>query len=290
VIDLHTHTTASDGRLTPEQLISLADDFKLYGIAVTDHDGIDGIARARAAAERMGISFVPGIEISAEYTESGTMHILGYFMDEADEGFNRALIFLKKARSERNPLIIERLNRHGIPLTMEDVRREAGSDQIGRPHFARAMVKKGYVASIPEAFERYIKKGGPCYVNKARLTPREAIRTIREAGGVAVLAHPKTLMIDQNVKLPRLLSDLVEDGLRGIECYYFNHARSEQEYYLTLTRRFNILATGGSDFHGDNKPQVQLGKGTGNLVVPDEVLDRLIAEKKEISAARSKQT
>jgi predicted metal-dependent phosphoesterase TrpH len=141
MIDLHTHTTASDGRLTPEQLISLAEDMKLEAVAVTDHDTIDGVDSARRCAREIGMPFIPGIEISAEYGASGTMHILGYFIDGASEGFSEALDFLQQARKKRNPQIIERLNDCGVAVSMEDVRREAGSDQIGRPHFARAIVK-----------------------------------------------------------------------------------------------------------------------------------------------------
>lgn len=284
MIDLHTHTTASDGRLTPRQLIAHAVEVGLCALAITDHDTVDGIAAARLYAQEVGMPFVPGIEISAEYTATGTMHILGYFIDDTTESFSEALAFLKRARRSRNPQIIERLNRCGVDITMEDVRREAGSDQIGRPHFARAIVKKGYASTIPEAFERYVKKGAPCYVNKERFSPERAIELIRKAGGIPVLAHPKTLNIDFGFELPRLLARLKESGLMGIEAYYYSHSPSEEELFLRLSRKLSILATGGSDFHGDNKPKVALGKGNGSLLVPRIAYDLLIAAKERADA------
>jgi 3',5'-nucleoside bisphosphate phosphatase len=285
MIDLHTHTTASDGRLTPPQLIALAAEVGLCAVAVTDHDTVDGIAPARRCARDIGMPFVPGIEISAEYTATGTMHILGYFIDETTHSFADALAFLKLARRKRNPQIIERLNHYGVDITMEDVRREAGSDQIGRPHFARAIVRKGYASSIPEAFDRFVKKGGPCYVNKERFSPERAIELIRKAGGIPVLAHPKTLNIDFSVELPRLLARLREAGLMGIEAYYYSHSPSEEEYFLRLSRKSAMLATGGSDFHGDNKPKVALGRGSGKLLVPRRAYELLIEAKDKIDAS-----
>jgi predicted metal-dependent phosphoesterase TrpH len=284
MIDLHTHTTASDGRLTPEELITHAEEAGLCAVAITDHDTVDGIAPARRHAQKIGMPFVPGIEISAEYNATGTMHILGYFIDETTGSFSEALAFLKRARKKRNPLIIQRLNHYGVNITMEDVRQEAGSGQIGRPHFARAIVRKGFAPSIPEAFERYIKKGAPCYVNKERFSPQRAIELIRAAGGIPVIAHPKTLNIDFNQEFPRFLGRLKEMGLMGLEAYYYSHSKSEEEYFLGLSRKSSILATGGSDFHGDNKPKVALGKGSGKLLVPRRAYDLLIEAKEKIDA------
>jgi 3',5'-nucleoside bisphosphate phosphatase len=284
MIDLHTHTTASDGRLSPRQLIAHAVEVGLCAVAITDHDTVDGIAQAREYAREIGMPFVPGIEISAEYTATGTMHILGYFIDETTDSFSDALTFLKRARKNRNPQIIERLNHYGVDVTMEDVRREAGSDQIGRPHFARAIVRKGFASSIPEAFERFVKKGAPCYVNKERFSPERAIELIRKAGGIPVLAHPKTLNIDFSRELPKLLARLQETGLLGLEAYYYSHSKSEEEYFLRLVRKSAILATGGSDFHGDNKPKVALGKGNGKLLVPRRAYELLIAAKEKLDA------
>ena len=213
MIDLHTHTTASDGSLSAEELIRLAHEIGLSGVAITDHDTTDGVAPARAEAERIGMLFVPGIEISAEYTEKGTMHILGYFIDEKNDYFEETLLFLKKSRSQRNPKMIKLLNEAGVSITMDDVVQEAGGGQVGRPHFAKAMIKKGFCASTPEAFDKYIAKGAPCYVNKERLTPKDSIDLIRKAGGVPVLAHPKTLKLPSKKDLKSLLKDLIKMGL-----------------------------------------------------------------------------
>ena len=282
MIDLHTHTTASDGRLTPRQLIDHAVEVGLCAVAVTDHDTVDGIAEARRHAHEVGMPFIPGIEISAEYSTTGTMHILGYFIDETTRSFSDALAFLKESRKKRNPQIIERLNHCGVDISMEDVRKEAGSDQIGRPHVARAIVRKGYASSIADAFERYVKKGAPCYVNKERFSPERAIELIRKAGGIPVLAHPKTLNIDFGQELPRLLARLQEMGLMGIEAYYYSHSPSEEEYFLRLSRKLDIIATGGSDFHGDNKPKVALGRGSGSLRVPRRAYELLVEAKQRI--------
>ncbi len=282
MIDLHTHTTASDGRLTPSQLITHAADVGLCAVAVTDHDTVDGIPEARSYAREIGMPFIPGIEISAEYTATGTMHILGYFIDETTESFADALAFLQEARRNRNPMIIERLNHYGVNVTMDDVRQEAGGDQIGRPHFARAIVRKGFASSIPEAFERYVKKGAPCYVDKQRFSPDRAIELIRKAGGIPVIAHPKTLNIDFGRELPPFLSRLKEMGLMGLEAYYYNHSRAEEEYFLGLSHKLSLLATGGSDFHGDNKPKVALGKGNGKLRVPRSVYENLVEAKEKM--------
>lgn len=277
MIDLHTHTTASDGSLSPEELICLANEIGLSGIAITDHDTTDGIAPAKAEAERIGMLFVPGIEISAEYTEQGTMHILGYFVDEKNDYFEETLLFLKESRKQRNPKMIKLLNEAGVYITMDDVVQEAGGGQVGRPHFAKAMIKKGFCASTPEAFDKYIAKGAPCYVNKERLTPKDSIDLIRRAGGVPVLAHPKTLKLPNKKDLKSLLKDLKKMGLVGLECYYFSNTKEEEANSIALARELGLLISGGTDFHGKNKPKVRLGVGLGNMNIPEYILDNLIS-------------
>lgn len=277
MIDLHTHTTASDGSLSPEELVRLAREIGLSGIAITDHDTTDGIAPAKAEAERIGMPFVTGIEISAEYTEQGTMHILGYFIDEKNGYFEETLLFLKESRRERNPKMIRLLNEAGVSITMDDVVQEAGGGQVGRPHFSKAMIKKGFCASTSEAFDKYIAKGAPCYVNKERLTPRDSIDLIRKAGGIPVLAHPKTLKLQSQKDLKSLLKDLLKMGLMGLECYYFSNSKEEEANSLALARELDLLIFGGTDFHGKNKPKVRLGVGLGNMNIPDDVLDNLVS-------------
>ncbi len=284
MIDLHTHTTASDGTFTPEQLIRHAHDVGISVISVTDHDTTDGVAIARAEAEKVGIFFIPGIEISAEYSSQGTMHILGYFVDENNDRMVDALGFLKESRRLRNPKMIKLLNDAGISITMEDVENEAGGGQVGRPHFAKALIKKGFASSINEAFDKYIKKGGPCYVNKERLSPKKSIDLILSAGGIPVIAHPKTLGVPIGDDLKNLIAELVDYGLMGIECYYFSHTKGEIEHYTKLAEELGLLVTGGTDFHGENKPNIRLGVGKGNLKIPDELAERLTAAHEKMVA------
>lgn len=277
MIDLHTHTTASDGTFTPEQLIRHAHEVGISVISVTDHDTTDGLVKAKNEAEKVGVFFIPGIEISAEYSEQGTMHILGYFIDERHDSMVEALDFLKESRRLRNPKMIKLLNDAGMSITMEDVVDEAGGGQVGRPHFAKAMIKKGFVSSINEAFDKYIKKGGPSYVNKERLSPEKSIELILSAGGIPVIAHPKTLGVTAGNDLKKLIVTLVDYGLMGMECYYFSHTKTEIRYYVDLAEELGLLVTGGTDFHGDNKPNIRLGVGKGSLRIPDELAEKLTA-------------
>ncbi|MBN1573334.1 MAG: PHP domain-containing protein [Deltaproteobacteria bacterium] len=277
MIDLHTHTTASDGTLTPEQLIRHAHEIGISAISVTDHDTTDGVAIARTEAEKRGVFFIQGIEISAEYSDQGTMHILGYFIDENNDRMIEVLDFLKRSRRLRNPKMIKLLNEAGISITMEDVVNEAGGGQVGRPHFARTMIKKGFASSINEVFDKYIKKGGPCYVNKERLSPEKSIELILTAGGIPVIAHPKTLGVSDHGDLKKLIIELMDYGLMGMECYYFSHTKAETEGYIELAEELGLLVTGGTDFHGENKPNIRLGVGKGDLKIPDDLAEKLKA-------------
>ncbi|MBN1882897.1 MAG: PHP domain-containing protein [Deltaproteobacteria bacterium] len=276
MIDLHTHTTASDGTFSPAALVRLAAEKGLTALSVTDHDTIDGIAAARYQAQKSGVAFVSGIEISAQFTSDGTMHILGYCLDEKDRGFQESLQFLKDARKERNPKIIERMNDAGISITLGDVLAESGGGEVGRPHFARALVKKGHAASIADAFERYLSKGAPCYVDKTRLSPADSIALILRAGGVPVLAHPGSLNLSWE-ELEELVRKLVGWGMMGIECFYSTHTPEDTGRYLATVEAFGLVATGGTDFHGKNRPKTKLGTGLGDLSIPHEVFDRLVS-------------
>jgi predicted metal-dependent phosphoesterase TrpH len=271
LIDLHTHTTHSDGSDTPEELIEAASLNGASAVAITDHDTVSGFSEARAAAARCGIEFVPGIEISAEY-ESGTMHVLGYCVDEASPGFQEKLDELKQARQERNPRIARRLQSLGIEIDYDEVARLAGNEVVGRPHFARLMVEKGYVANIQEAFDRFLKKGASAYVEKARLSPADAIALIHRAKGVAVLAHPYQLRLSSAEQADDLLTKLKELGLDGIEAIYSRHSPAERALYTELARHHQLLITGGSDYHGSYKPDISIVRGLGNLEVPYELL------------------
>lgn len=256
-IDLHMHTTHSDGSYTPRELVRYAKEKHLDCISVTDHDTLSSFGESAEEAKKQGIELIPGVEISAQF-EPGTLHILGFFLDPDHAGLRAGLSDIQKARAERNPQIVEQLNRLGVAITYEEVRAESGGKQVGRPHFAKVLLKKGVVKSMQEAFDRYLSKGKPAYIDKRRLSSRDAIRMIHEAGGVAVIAHPKQMRLDEE-KLSREFERLVGEGLGGIEVYNSCQNRNEAELYKRLAKRFNLLITGGSDFHGANKPDVDLG-------------------------------
>ena len=273
-IDLHTHTTASDGSMTPTELIRRAVSKGLAAIAVTDHDCVDGVEEALAEGRRQGIEVIPGLEISAEF-DRGTMHILGFFVDWKKESLRRRLFELQEARRLRNPKITKKLQEQGLEITHEEVVAASGGGQVGRPHFAKVLVQKGYVASMEEAFEKYLKRGGPGYVEKFRFSPQESIALIHEAGGVAVLAHPFTLGLKSAEMENSLLAELTQTGLDGIEVYYSKNAPEDTIHYLRLCESYGLLPTGGSDFHGAHKPDIDLGIGRGNLQVPLKLLEAL---------------
>jgi hypothetical protein len=258
-IDLHTHSNASDGSLPPGEVVRLAKQRGLKAIALTDHDTIDGLAEAVAAGREVGVEVIPGVEISARQP-GGSMHILGYFLDYQDRLFDQRLAVLKQARKDRNPRIIAKLNALGIPLKMERVERISGRGQMGRPHIARALFEGGYVRTIQEAFDIYLGNQGKAYVSKFRFLPEEAIDMIRAAKGVPVLSHPFTLDLRTREDLRARLLELQGLGLAGIEVFYPEHSPEQTDLYLSLARELGLLITGGSDFHGDNKPEVELGR------------------------------
>jgi predicted metal-dependent phosphoesterase TrpH len=228
-------------------------------MALTDHDTIDGCAAAMAAGRELGVEVIPGVEISARFP-GGTMHILGFFIDYTNGNLDDRLAVLKKARAQRNPQIIAKLNALGLKVTMEQVEEISGGGQIGRPHIARALFEAGYVSSIQEAFDIYLKNDGLAYVPKFRFPPDEAIAMIREVKGIPVLSHPFTLGLASPFALGKLIMDLMIMGLAGIEVYYADHTPEQEALYLRLARRHKLLITGGSDFHGLNKPEITLGR------------------------------
>ncbi len=266
-VDLHTHSTFSDGTLTPEQLIRFADRARLAAVALTDHDTTGGLGEARlAAADTPRLRFIPGVEISAKFP-TGTLQIRGPGVDEEASGLRGMLEGLREARDERNPRIIARLRQLGLEITMGDGRAAARAMRggrsepvLGRMHIAEALRRKGCVKSTAAAFGRYIGDGGPAYVDKERLSPRQAISAIRGSGGIAVLAHPAQLRCANRAQLERTVRELVDAGLGGIEVYHSDHAPDQVRLYLRLARRYGLTVTGGSDFHGASKPGVSLGR------------------------------
>jgi len=282
-IDLHTHTTHSDGSDTPEELVGKAARAGAIALAITDHDTVSGLAEGRSAAQQLGVEFVDGIEISAEYSP-GTMHLLGYCIDgpviEPD------LIELKDARDRRNPQIASRLQELGLDIPYEEVQAIAGGEMVGRPHFARLMVEKGYVHSIQDAFNAFLAKGAPAYVEKLRLSPEAAIDLIHRAGGVAVLAHPYQLKLPSFDAVHRLIAELAGLGLDGVEAIYSRHSTAERSTYAEIARRHELLVTGGSDYHGTYKPDLNLVTGKGDLEVPYRLLEEIKARATSMKANR----
>lgn len=270
MIDLHLHSSASDGSLTPAELVRLAVKNDMEAIAITDHDTVEGVDEALEEGRRLGIEVIPGVEISSEY-DPGTMHITGLFININDHQLRSTLDFLQKVRRDRNLKILNKLGRYGIKLEYTELERLADNGQIGRPHFARLMVVKGYCTDIQEAFDRYLKKGGPAYIHKKRLTPEEAVKLISGAGGIPILAHPVTLGLKPQ-ELDSFVNDLVGKGLKGIEVYYCDHTQEDENLYKRLARKYNLLITGGTDFHGSVKEGISMGVGRGNMHIPYEIL------------------
>jgi predicted metal-dependent phosphoesterase TrpH len=279
-IDLHIHSTASDGSLTPADIIDHAQKLNLAAIAITDHDSVDGSKEALQIDIPPSLHFLTGVEISAAHPPffpgSGSFHILGYAIHLDNRDLNQALSKLQDARKNRNPEILKRLNKLGFRISLEEVNQEVGEGQLGRPHIAYAMLKKGFVASINEAFDKYLGNAGPAYVDKDRIECEQAISIIRAAGGVPVLAHPAFLNIENDQKLDALLQNLVKIGLAGIEVYYPGHSPQQIRQYTELAENYGLLMTGGTDFHGSITPDTKMGSGDGDLFVPYTLYKELI--------------
>ena len=275
-VDLHTHSVASDGSWNARDLVRKASEIGLAAMALTDHDTTAAIDEAVAAGKELGVEIIPGIEISGRYDANGTLHILGYFIDPTSAALQKGLEDFRATRDLRNPKIVDKLRACGMDITLEDVLAEANGAVVGRPHIASVMLKKNYVSSIEDAFSKYLKRGGRAYGEKDTLPREHAIGLIRAAGGVAVLAHPTFLYLKPAAE-EKFFHRLVDGGLGGVETYYSRHNEKDTHHYLELAKRYDLVPTGGSDFHGATKPDVHLGIGLGNLKVPYEVLDRLRA-------------
>jgi predicted metal-dependent phosphoesterase TrpH len=272
-IDLHLHTTHSDGSLSPAEVLQLAHKAGVTALAITDHDIVSGIPEAIAAGAELGIDIIPGVEISSRIGDS-ELHILGYCLRWQDPVLNQRLSALRDSRHSRNPQIIEQLRSLGLDVTYEEVRALAGTDSVGRPHIARLLMNKQYASSAKDAFDRFLAEGRPAYVARELPVPADAIAWIRAAGGVAVLAHPTWAKVSGE-GLNRLLTTLKTEGLGGIEVHYSTHTKRQTREYLDLAKRLDLLVTGGSDFHGITKPDIEVGTGRGDLKVPQRLLDPL---------------
>ena len=277
MIDLHCHSTFSDGSHPPEHLVEEAVKIGLTALALTDHDTTAGVPRFLAAGVGKPIRLVPGVELSVDCS-SGVMHMLGYWMDLENPELVRQMEWIRDGRTMRNRTMLEKLNAQGLTMTWDEVAAFAGEDVVGRPHFAQVLLQKGYVKDKNEAFDKWLGDGKPGYADRPRLTAPAAISLIRQAGGVAVLAHPFTLRIGKEA-MAALFVELAGAGLSGVECYYSEHSADLIQDYLAMAKKANLVPTGGSDFHGEVSPGIRLGFGFGGLNVPDEVLGLLEARR-----------
>lgn len=273
MIDLHTHSTVSDGSEAPERIPELAAAAGCSAVALTDHDRVDGLGAAGARAAELGVELVPGCEISCE-RPVGTMHLLVYFLDPGGGPLVDELARLQGSRDERNRRMANRLADLGLPVSYEEIVEEAGGSGAGRPHVAAVLVRKGVVSTPQEAFDLYLAKGKPGYVDKLRLEPEPAVCLARHSGGVPVLAHPLSLGLEPP-DLDSAVGELADAGLQGLEAVYGRYSNEEREGLASLAGRHGLVATGGSDFHGTYKPGLSVGTGEGDLDVPDSVLAEL---------------
>jgi predicted metal-dependent phosphoesterase TrpH len=270
MIDLHTHSTVSDGSDPPARIPDLAAAAGCDAVALTDHDRLDGLAEARARAQALGVQLVPGCEVSCEWAP-GTLHVLVYFVEPGEGPLQDELTRLQTDRAERNRRMVERLSAAGLPVTLEELDAEAGGKGAGRPHMAAILVRKGIVGSVQEAFDRYLARGRPAYVSKARLSAHTVAEEARGSGGVAVLAHPLSLQLGED-ELDSTVGELADAGLSGLEAIYGRYSPEERAGLADIAKRRGLVVTGGSDYHGTFKPDLTVGTGRGDLSVPDSTL------------------
>ena len=274
LIDLHAHTNASDGALSPTELVQEAARTGLSAVAVTDHDTVDGVAEALEAGQRLGVEVIPGIEFSLDHDTPGHFHLLGLMIEPAYSGLDGVLGRIVASRDQRNARIVENLNRLGLELTMEEVLAVSVKGNTGRPHIGQALADRGYVESIREAMDRYIGNQGPAYAARYRPAPAEAIDLIHRAGGRAVLAHPLSTTLKGPLLKARLAS-LKEAGLDGVEVFCPSQDETFRVELKAMAESLDLIVTGGSDFHGRYKPDISLGFGRGDLRIGYELLDKL---------------
>ncbi len=273
LIDLHIHSTASDGSCSPSELVRTAKKQGLKALALTDHDTLSGLEEAEENAKEVQIEFIRGCELSAKFLDTD-VHILGLYIPK-DKGLIRELsqeldIFIER-RNARNKKIAEKLQEHGIDVTLNEVEREAGGNVIARPHFAAVLMQKGIVSSAKEAFDKYLGKGCIAYQPRESITPLHAVELLRNAKSVPVLAHPRLIKCSE-AECRELIEELIPAGLKGIEAYHSAHSFEDEHKYLQLAQTYSLCVSGGSDFHGKSKPDIKIGTGKGSLRVPACIL------------------
>ncbi len=279
MIDLHTHSTVSDGSDPPERIPELAAEAGCSAVALTDHDSLVGLVAARKRAAELDVTLIPGCEVSCRSVGKGGMHVLVYFVEDDDGPLSAELTHLRVDRHHRNIRLADKLASMGLPITYAEVVAEAGGEEgIGRPHFASVLVKAGAADSIQDAFDRFLANGRPGFVPKSRLEALDVARLATASGGVAVLAHPYSLELE-GADLAALVGELATAGFGGIEAIYGRYSPRQRQDLSNLARRFDLVATGGSDHHGTIKPDLTVGTGRGDLKVPDQVLIDLEARR-----------
>lgn len=282
MIDLHIHTTCSDGTYTPEEVVGLCKEQNIEVMSITDHDTIEGLKEGKKKAEELGITFINGIEFSSDYYGK-EVHILGYFLNIEDDVFLKEIKMLEKEREKRTELMLEKLKKYGINLTMDDILEEVTGNLISRTHIAGAMYKKGYIRSRKEAFINYIGSGKGAYIPKENLSPSRAVRLIKENGGLAFVAHPKLISLGEK-RTFELLDILQEEGLDGLEIYYPSFSSIDIAYYSRIAKERGLIASGGSDFHGGNRREISIGVSNVKNDVYDTMLKRLKIQKNQLKS------
>ena len=276
LIDLHTHSLKSDGSMTPAEVVREAKRAGLAAIALSDHDTVDGIREAAAEGEKIGVEVIPAIEFSVQSkTET---HILGYFIDIENPDLLKTLKEVVDLRIERNYVTCQRLNELGFDITIEEVRALATNNFVGRAHFARVLMDKGYTKSVKEGFDLYMTSGKYAYCEKQRLTARDAVELIGKCGGISFLAHPHLTKLGDD-ELKEFLKKLKDFGLSGLEGYYTDYTPEMQEKYQAMAKELGLLISGGTDFHAAMKPHISIGTGLGNMKIPYSVLEAMKAER-----------
>ncbi len=268
-IDLHTHTTASDGIYSPSDLIDLAISNNLTAMAITDHDSVDGLEEAMNYSKGKDLELIPGIEFSIEYT-GGSFHLIGLYIDFYNSELIETTERLKKLRSERVVMIVEDLNRYGIDISIDDISSLASGYSVGRPHIARVLVEKGYASDVNAIFQHYMVKGKPGYVKKEKILVDKAINIIKQAGGISIIAHPITLNFKTFDNFEKQVQQLAVLGLDGIEVFSSMHTHDEIDEFERITHKFNLIISGGSDFHGDKGKE--LGIYIDGEPIPPDIL------------------
>lgn len=270
-IDLHVHSSASDGSLTPEEVVELAKREGLTSFALTDHDTVEGVERALDHAKKIkDIEVIPGTELSCYYNDR-EIHIVGLFINHKDETFLNELQKLEQAREARNEKMVQNFVDAGIPITLEELKHGNPNSVITRAHFARVLIEKGICKDKNEVFDKYLGIGCPFYLPKPKVTPEHVISLINQAGGIAILAHPYSYKLSKT-EIEDMLDDLIPAGLSGMECYYSTYDDGQMQELRNIAHAKNLLISGGSDFHGTVKPDISIGTGHGNLRIPDKLL------------------